>query len=260
VPEVTCPSCHTRQDVDDADGYTCVSCGTAWTFATCENCAVRFHMRPGTTAWTCPECGHENGTAVMVDLGAEPDLVPEPVQVPEPEPEPEPESERERGREPERPSAPRYAAPPPVAKGPSGPPTRAKLATIAMIGIAAVLVIAFSLSAFAGNGNGAETAASQSPPASSPTPAPSSSLTTTEQLCLHLRDLQLLRVDNYTRLAAELANDEAAIQASGDAKLAAAVTKMRAAVLAYRDALAAQADTSAANAQLIKANKAMPCG
>jgi transcription elongation factor Elf1 len=254
VPEVTCPSCHTHQEVGDAAGYTCVSCGTAWAFATCENCAVRFHMRPGTTAWTCPECGHENGTAVMVDLGAEPDLAPEPVQVPEleaaSEPEPEPAA---------RPSAPRHAAPPPVAKGLSGPPTRAKLATIAVIGIAAVLVIAFSLSAFAGNGNGAETAASQSPPASSPTPAPSSSLTTTEQLCLHLRDLQLLRVDNYTRLAAELANDQAAIEASGDAKLAAAVTKMRAAVLAYRDALAAQADTSAANAQLIKANKAMPC-
>jgi transcription elongation factor Elf1 len=244
VPEVTCPSCHTRQEVGDDAGYTCVSCGTAWAFATCENCAVRFHMRPGTTAWTCPECGHENGTAVMVDLGAEPDLAPEPVRVPEPESESEPEPAA-------RPSAPRHAAPPPAAKGPSGPPTRAKLATIAVIGIAAVLVIAFSLSAFAGNGNGAETAATQSPPASSPTPAPSSSLTTTEQLCLHLRDLQLLRVDNYTRLAAELADDEAAIQASGDAKLAAAVTKMRAAVLAYRDALAAQADTSA--------SKAMPC-
>ena len=94
---------------------------------------------------------------------------------------------------------------------------------------------------------------------SSPTPSPSSSLSTTEILCLHLRDLQLLRVDNYTRLAAELANDEAAIQASGDAKLAPAVTKMRTAVLAYRDALAAQADTSAAAAKLATAYKAMPC-
>jgi hypothetical protein len=252
VSEVTCPNCHTRQDAGDADGYTCVSCGTAWVFATCENCAVRFHMRPGTTAWTCPECGHENGTAVMIDLGAEPDLASEPVLVPESAPESEPEPAA-------RPSAPRHAAPPPVPKSPTGPPTRARLATIAVIGIAAVLIVAFALSAF--GGNGAETAGTDTPTStsSSPTPSPSSSLSTTEALCLHLRDLQLLRVDNYTRLAAELANDEAAIQASGDAKLAAAVTKMRTAVLAYRDALAAQADTSAASAQLATAYKAMPC-
>ena len=128
---------------------------------------------------------------------------------------------------------------------------------MAVIGIAAVLVVAFALSAFGGSGG--ETAATDSPTLTSPTPAPSSALSTTETLCLHLRDLQLLRVDNYTRLAAELANDEAAIQASGDAKLAAAVTKMRTAVLAYRDALAAQADTSAASAQLATASKAMPC-
>src|SRR6185369_2058628 len=91
VSEVTCPKCHTRQEAGDADGYTCVSCGTAWVFATCENCAVRFHMRPGTTAWTCPECGHENGTAVMIDLGAESGLASEPVLVPESAPESEPE-------------------------------------------------------------------------------------------------------------------------------------------------------------------------
>jgi len=128
-----------------------------------------------------------------------------------------------------------------------------------VIGIAAVLIVAFALSAFGGYGG--ETAGTDTPTStsSSPTPAPSSSLSTTETLCLHLRDLQLLRVDNYTRLAAELAYDEAAIQASGDARLAAAVTKMRTAVVAYRDALAAQADTTAANAQLITASKAMPC-
>jgi transcription elongation factor Elf1 len=251
VPEVTCPSCHTRQEVGVPAGYTCVSCGTAWAFATCENCAVRFHMRPGTTAWTCPECGHENGTATMIDLGAEPELGPDPV----PAPDLDPGSERAAVA-----PVPRHAAPTSAPRPASGPPTRARLATVAVIGIAAVLIVAFVLSAFGGTGGDSAGSGSPSATATSTTPAPSSSLTVTEQLCLHVRELQLLRVDNFTRVAAELANDEAAIQAAGDTKLAAAVTKMRAAVLAYRDALAAQADTSAATAQLGTASNALPCG
>lgn len=235
MPEVTCPRCHTRQSVADPDGYTCTSCGEEWAFASCANCGVRFHMRPGTTAWTCPECGHENGTASMVDLTTA-------------------------GSEPERPAPaqPRHAAPPPAPKATSGPPTRARLATIAVIGIAVVLVTAFALSALGTDGSGADAAATTS--TSSPTPAPSSSLTATETLCLHLRDLQLVRVDNYTRLAAELANDEAAFQAAGDAKLATKVEAMRAAVLAYRDALASQGDTTQVSGQIAQALGALPCG
>jgi hypothetical protein len=114
------------------------------------------------------------------------------------------------------------------------------------------------LSALGGESGGAAAATTTS--TSSPTAAPSSSLTVTETLCLHLRDLQLVRVDNYTRLAAELANDQAAIQASGDAKLAAKVGTMRTAVLAYRDALASQGDTSQVSAQIGQALGAMPCG
>jgi hypothetical protein len=193
-------------------------------------------MRPGTTAWTCPECGHENGSAAMVDLADTP----------------EPEHEPQRA-----PVQPRHAAPPPGPKATSGPPTRARLATIAVIGIAAVLIVAFALSAFGGEGGGAATTTTST---SSPTPAPSSSLTVTQTLCLHLRDLQLVRVDNYTRLAAELANDQAAIQASGDAKLAAKVGTMRTAVLAYRDALASQGDTSQVSRQIGDALGALPCG
>jgi hypothetical protein len=203
-------------------------------------------MRPGTTAWTCPECGHENGTATMVDLGAE--------GAPEPVPATVAEAEQKDGATAD---TPRHAAAVPTHKPPSGPPTRARLATIAVIGIAAVLIVAFALSAFGGNGG--ETAGTGSPSAPATTPAPSSSLTATQQLCLHLRDLQLLRVDNYTRLAAELANDEAAIQAAGDTKLAAAVDRMRTAVIAYKDALAAQSDTTAVSVQIAKAYKAMPC-
>jgi transcription elongation factor Elf1 len=244
VSEVTCPRCQTRQAVGDAPGYTCVSCGAAWVFATCENCGVRFHMHPGTTAWTCPECGHENGTAAMVDLGAEQDTAPviheaaESVDA--------------------APAEARHVAAPAPARQRSGPPTRARLATIAVIGIAAVLIVAFALSALGGNTSDAA-GATTPPPASATTPAPSSSLTPTEQLCLHLQDVQLLRVDNYTRLAAELADDEAAIQAAGDTKLAAAVARMRTAVIAYKDALAAQADMTAVTAQMRKAYAAMPC-
>jgi transcription elongation factor Elf1 len=246
VPEVTCPTCQTRQEVADAAGYTCVSCGSTWAFATCENCGVRFHMRPGTTAWTCPECGHENGSAEMVDLGADTEPQAEAEAFVEPEATPSPQA------------PPRRAAPAEPTAARSGPPSRGRLATIAVIGIVAVLVIAFALSALGGDGT--DTAATETPGASSSAPAPSSSLTATKTLCLHLRDIQLLRVDNYTHLAGELANDAAAIQAEGDATLAAAVTKMRAAVLAYRDALAAQGDMTAATQQMSKADAAMPCG
>jgi hypothetical protein len=187
----------------------------------------------------------------MVDLGTDSPTKPEPEAVPAhaagEEAEPAPAAS----------TAPRHAAPRPSADGAQGPPTRARLATIAVIGIAVVLIVAFALSALGESGTDA--AATDTPSAAATTPAPSSSLTTTEQLCLHLRDLQLLRVDNYTRLAAELANDQAAIQAAGDAKLAADVAKMREAVVAYRDALAAQGDTSAAAAQIATAIKAMPC-
>jgi hypothetical protein len=127
-----------------------------------------------------------------------------------------------------------------------------------VIGIAAVLVVAFALSAL-GSDSGSEGAAVTTS-TSSPTAAPSSSLTPTETLCLHLRDLQLVRVDNYTRLAAELANDEAAIQAAGDAKLAAKIDTMRTAVIAYRDALASQSDTTQVSGQIAQALGALPCG
>jgi hypothetical protein len=181
----------------------------------------------------------------MVDLGAEPESATA--------------VEEEEAGEPAgaAPEAPRHAAAPLDDDRGSGPPTRARLAIIAAIGIAVVLIVAFALSAFAGNSGDA--AAGSTPSASASTPAPSSSLTPTEQLCLHLQDVQLLRVDNYTRLAAELADDEAAIQASGDAKLAADVDRMRTAVIAYKDALAAQADMTAVTAQMGKAYSAMPC-
>jgi hypothetical protein len=198
-------------------------------FVTCDNCVSRFHMRPGTTAWTCPECGHEHGTATMHDLG------------------------EERPERPERSAEQlpaRHAAP--TGPTPKRPPTRARLAAIAVIGIAVVLVVAFALSSL---GAPADTA--------SPTPtgdvSPSGSTSPVEALCLHLRDLQTLREDALTGLAANLSDDAAAIQAEQKQPLADAVQRMRVAVLAYRDALAAQGDTTQAGIKMGNALADLPC-
>ena len=234
MPQVTCPRCGTRQPLaDGADGYTCASCGASWMFAACENCGVRFHMRPGTTDWTCPECGHEHGSATMGEFEPE-----------EFEPEPGPA---------ERPATAAGPAHLKTARATPArtrrPPTRARLATIAVVGIVAVVAIAFGLSSL-----GDETTAAPSL-STSPTP----SLTTTQALCLHLRDLQTLREDALTRLADTVKADAVTIKAEGDTELTAAVLRLRKAILAYRDALAAQGDTSAAAAELGSAYSAMPC-
>jgi DNA-directed RNA polymerase subunit RPC12/RpoP len=217
-----------RQELTDASGYTCVQCGTSWMFVACENCGERFHMRPGTTAWTCPNCGHEHGSAAMVDLGAEEPTVPATIVA-------------------------RHAAPPKVKV--KRPPTRGKLAALAALGIAAVLIVAFALSSFGAEPESA--APSTTPPTSTPPPT---SVPPTEALCLHLRDLQTPREDSLTRLASTLDDDAAAVAAEGKQKLADAVERMKVAVLAYRDALAAQGDTSAALAQVAAAYGQLPCG
>jgi ssDNA-binding Zn-finger/Zn-ribbon topoisomerase 1 len=62
MAEVTCPQCHTRQEIDaDAEGYRCIVCAGIWSFVRCTVCGERFHTRPGTRAWTCPNCGTPHG-------------------------------------------------------------------------------------------------------------------------------------------------------------------------------------------------------
>jgi hypothetical protein len=62
MAEVTCPQCQTRQEIDpDADGYRCIVCAGTWSFVRCTVCGERFHTRPGTRAWTCPNCGTPHG-------------------------------------------------------------------------------------------------------------------------------------------------------------------------------------------------------
>lgn len=62
MAEVTCPQCQTRQEIDEeADGYRCIVCAGTWSFVRCTVCGERFHTRPGTRAWTCPNCGTPHG-------------------------------------------------------------------------------------------------------------------------------------------------------------------------------------------------------
>lgn len=211
MPSVTCPRCHTRQSIgEDADGYTCERCGTAWAFATCENCGTRFHMPPGTTSWTCPNCGYEHAPA--------------------------PAEHR----------APAHAAPLSAPREPDGlAARRLRLGSIAVAGIAVVLIAAFALTR----------GGSAAPPAPTPDPI--------QALCLHLRDLQTVRVDALTRVADAIAVDADAIEASGDPQTATAVRKLRRAVLAERDAVATQdpSDDQAAAAALARAltDPDIPC-
>jgi hypothetical protein len=62
MAEVTCPQCQTRQEIDaDAEEYRCAACAATWSFVRCTVCGERFHTRPGTRAWTCPNCGTPHG-------------------------------------------------------------------------------------------------------------------------------------------------------------------------------------------------------
>jgi hypothetical protein len=191
-------------------GYTCERCGTAWVFASCERCGTRFHMPPGTPTWTCPNCGFVHR--------------PPPVERP----------------------APAHAAPEPPAGNPRpGSARRLRLGSIAVVGIAAVLIGSFAL-----------TRGGSEPP---PSPTPD----VVQTLCLHLRDLQTDRVDALARVAQAIAADADAIEATGDAQTADAVRKLRRAVLGERDALETQngdddATAAAALAEAL-ANPDIPC-
>jgi hypothetical protein len=189
-------------------------------------------MRPGTTEWTCPDCGAEHGGSTMGQL--EPDDV-----------------------EAVTPTGPAVAqaglaaattAAVVHARGSrrGGPPSRGRLAAIAMIGVIAVLAVAFALSSLGGGGNGTASTASPTPDAKA-------------ALCLHLRDLQTPREDSLTRLADTLQNDATALQGQGQVTLARKVLKLRKAALAYRDALVSQGDLTAVSAQMFKAVNALPC-
>ena len=177
MPQVTCPRCGTRQPLaDGADGYTCASCGASWMFAACENCGVRFHMRPGTTDWTCPECGHEHGSATMGAFEPEPDLEPSPRSV--------------------RPSNRHSACARQDVHGRARPARAGRRPELA-----------WPRSRSSGSSRSSRSRSdcprwvTRRPRRPRSRRRPQPSLTTTQALCLHLRDLQTPREDALTRLA-----------------------------------------------------------
>jgi hypothetical protein len=120
-----------------------------------------------------------------------------------------------------------------------------RLGSIAVAGIAVVVIGAFALTR----------GGSAAPPAPTQDPI--------QALCLHLRDLQTVRVDALTRVADAIAVDADAIEASGNPQTAAAVRMLRRAVIAERDAVATQdpSDDQAAAAALAEAltDPEIPC-
>ena len=122
-----------------------------------------------------------------------------------------------------------------------------RLGVIALVAIAAIVLGSFLLT------QGGETAGAHSP---------SASLDPVGAMCLHLRDLQTLRVGAFTRVATELSADADAIDAAGDAQLADDVRTLRRAVIGYRDALKTQGgdDTTAlATMTQARSNPDIPC-
>jgi hypothetical protein len=122
---------------------------------------------------------------------------------------------------------------------------RLRLGAIAVAGIVAVVIGAFALTR----------GGSAAPPAPTPDPI--------QALCLHLRDLQTVRVDALTRVADAIAGDADAIAASGDQQTADAVRRLRRAVLTERDAVATRdpSDDQAAASALAEAltDPDIPC-
>ncbi len=75
MPEVTCPSCSTRQPIEAGSvEYSCAECGIDWRLVACGRCGKRFHARAGSTAWTCPSCGLEQ-EIISAERGRHPEYM-----------------------------------------------------------------------------------------------------------------------------------------------------------------------------------------
>src|SRR4051794_40928744 len=73
MKNVRCPRCKAEHRLpNDADGYTCSSCGTEWVFAKCAQCHSTFHAPARTASWTCKRCGFRNEVAPLPEPEAEP--------------------------------------------------------------------------------------------------------------------------------------------------------------------------------------------
>ena len=207
MPEVTCPSCRTRQAIDpDTSGYTCRSCGADWDFVTCTSCASRFHAAPDASTWRCPNCGTENTRSHV------------------------------------------RAAVSPVSELPIGPN---RLMVLGAVGIIILALATWALTR--GDDGGA---------AASPTPSASPAVdSATTVLCDHLVDIQTLRFDAIGKTASTLRDDAAALEAEGDAALAADVRTLARRVATLGTALDTPEpeDDQAATEAVLTALEPIPC-
>jgi DNA-directed RNA polymerase subunit RPC12/RpoP len=207
----------------------------------CPRCQTRQEIAPDAEGYTCERCGTAWAFATCERCGTRFHMPPGTTSWTCPN------CGYEHGPPPAERHPPAHAAPAPPDEGPDRLAARRfRLGAIALVGIALVVASAFALT----RGGGAS-----APP--SPTSDP------VQDLCLHLRDLQTVRVDALTRVADAIAADADAIEATGDTSTAAAVRRLRSAVLGERDAVATQnpADDQAAAAALAQAlaNPKIPC-
>src|SRR5215211_5185430 len=188
MAEVTCPQCRTRQPIsEEAHGYRCVACAASWSFVRCTVCGERYHARPNTRAWTCPNCGTPHGRS--------------------------------------RRGISRTGAPIPLLVG-------------ALVAVAAVVAAAQVL----GGGQ-----------SSTSTPPPTTTAPAADPVCDTLSEVQVLRVDQLQRAAADLAHDADALRELGERAKATAVDGLVDAIGNYRAVASGGGDTQAATDDLLAA-------
>jgi hypothetical protein len=225
-PQVTCPRCHTRQPLPDPDGYTCVSCGTTWLFATCRSCGKRFHMEPSTRSWRCPNCGTENPATQAAP-------VPPPTRP--------------------GPSAPPATTPPASPSRPSRSlPGVDRVSVGVMVAVAVVAVIAIAGLWFLLGHKGSSTA----PPSTTGSPA----ITATQALSNLCHDIpidQNLRVDALRRTADQVRQDAKDLHAAGNTDAARKAVAVAVAMDNMADTLNSHGDTTADTQALSSAIEAV---
>jgi predicted RNA-binding Zn-ribbon protein involved in translation (DUF1610 family) len=234
MPNVTCPSCSTRQEiVEGAESYTCTSCGRVWEFVVCESCGSRFHAKPGTTEWTCPTCGtaHPRVASPQPVAISGDDLEAVPTEAPGGPLQPGPTTD------------PGTVFPMPRAERTGWAGWAGKVPTWAWVAVVAVVVVAIAAVVLTRGGGS----------------TPEASGSATEAMCAHVGGLQELRTDALGRAQDDLKADAAALKAEGSEDVAKQVKKLIAAIGAVRTDLQNQDPTTKSFAAMNKAIAALPC-
>jgi ribosomal protein L37AE/L43A len=244
MPTVSCPSCSTSQTVDAGTGsYTCASCGAAWEFVTCSTCGSRFHGRPGSTGWTCPNCGTPHGTSAERASQAAPAATAvapsmairgDDLDATEPEPLGGPQSP--------------FSDHDPAFPMPRRADRHRNIPPWVYVAVGAVVVALIAIFLFTRGGDDA--------PAGS---TPTGSAAAKAKLCTDLQQLQVLRTDALGRAQDDLKADAAALKEAGDKATAKKVSQLVAAVGEVRTALEDQADTKESTTAMAQAVAALDC-